>query len=882
MFNFHNYLKQYAHENIDDIFKKLNTTAQGLASNQVKVQRHKYGKNDFYRTSFMYWIKRLYSAFFNPFTIILYMIGIISIITDMIYPIPSHKNFIIDIILLMTIISIIIRFIHEQRSHRVIGKIDDFLQEYVQVKRNNKWQKIPLKNLVVGDYVKLSTNTKVPADVRLVNVNNLFVSQAILTGESEIFRKSAENILMNEYAITDYPNIAFMGTTVISGNGEGIVISVGVNTLYGSFAQNKSIKINNNFAKSANYIAWTMIKFMLVLLPIVFFIAGVGQNNWWYSFIFALSVAIGLTPELLPIIITACLVKGSLFLIRRKTVVKDLNIMQDLGSMDILCVDKTGTLTTDKITLEYYMDILGNENNKVLDYAYLNSHYLSGVTNQIDSAILECENIPHRKYYYKNLSKHNIKLGEIPFDFMRKCASVLIRNETQQILITKGNIEAIVSRCRYIEHQGNVYVMDKHSRQSVDAVVDEMLEDGMKVVAIAYKIIDKKQDLNTTDEDDLILLGYLAFFNAPKKSAVDIVQKLKDLNIDIKLLTGDNAQVAKSICRRVGINHYKILTGNIIDDLSMVELADYVEQYDIFAELTPKQKADIVVLLKQKGHTVGFLGDGLNDIPAIVEADIGISVETATKVTKDIADVVLLKKDLSILQNAVIEGRKTLINMKKYVKITASSNFGNIVSIICASVFLPFLPMSAIQLLLLNILYDILCLILPWDNIDEEEYHKYQSWSDKSLGKFMCFFGPISSIFDIITFLFLYFIFCPAFTGGLLYSQLVDEQMKILYIAMFQTGWFLESMWSQILILQMLRTKKISFINSNASPIVLIITLFGISLFTILTITPLATLLGFSSLSGSYFIFLFIIVIMYMLTISIVKRVYIRQYHELT
>lgn len=468
------------------------------------------------------------------------------------------------------------------------------------------------------------------------------------------------------------------------------------------------------FFKDSNSISLTMIKFMGILIPIVCLISILVHGSLLYSFIFALSIAIGLTPELLPMIITTCLVKGSTYLSKQRIILKDIYAMQCFGSMDILCVDKTGTLTSNNIILEYYLDILGNENQKTLDYAYLNSYHLSGFPNHIDNAILKYATIPQKKDYFQELVNQNKVISELSFDFERKCSSVAIQNDEQNLLITKGDVKELFKRCRYVEYKNKVFPIDNNNTQSVYNIIDEMLEDGMKVIAVAYKSLDKDTPINLETENDLILLGYLAFFDAPKKSAIKAINKLQSLNVNVKLLTGDNASVAASICKRVGILTSDIITGNQLNDLSPSQLANLVEKSTIFAELTPTQKRIIVTTLQQNGHTVGFLGDGLNDIPAIVEADIGISISDATDSTKDVANVILCQKDLTTLQKAIIEGRKTFTNITKYIKITASSNFGNIFSIICASAFLPFLPMTAIQLLLLNILYDALCLILPW------------------------------------------------------------------------------------------------------------------------------------------------------------------------
>lgn len=527
------------------------------------------------------------------------------------------------------------------------------------------------------------------------------------------------------------------------------------------------------------------------------------------------------------------------------------------------------------------MDVLGNESTKVLDLSYLNSMYHSGVGNPIDHAIMACSTMPGRQIYYENFIKEYRKKDEIPFDYSRKFVSTLVcDSQGEGQLIVKGDITQVVLRCTSIEYHDEVLPINEEVKQSVSSIVDEMLEEGMKVVAVARKPLGNKTQISLDDEQDMILIGYLAFFDAPKKTAKDSVNALKRLKVTPKVLTGDKEDVAVSICRRVGIDATQIITGPVMETMTDDELRKSVEEVNVFASLTPGQKVRLVSLLSQNGHTVGFLGDGINDIPALCEANVGISVDTAVDVAKDAADVVLLQKDLNVLEQGILEGRKTFTNMLKYIKITASSNFGNILSIVAASAFLPFLPMTSLQLLLLNLLYDVLCIILPWDNVDTEETLSPRDWSGKTLGRFMLTFGPISSLFDIITFIFLYYVLCPLICGGI-FTQLSDSTMCMRYIALFQTGWFLESMWTQVLILHFLRTRKIPFIQSKPSMPVMIITIAGIMAFTALTFTQAASFFGFTQLPHWYFLYLLIVVILYMLLTTIVKVFYQKKYREL-
>ena len=581
-------------------------------------------------------------------------------------------------------------------------------------------------------------------------------------------------------------------------------------------------------------------------------------------------------------VITACLAKGSLAMSRKQTIIKDINAMQGFGSMDVLCMDKTGTLTNESILLEYYMDVLGNENTEVLDLAFLNSSYHSGVRNPIDNAILACQTMPGRETHYCDLLTLHQKADEIPFDHARKFVSTLVRDRDDACqLIMKGDIEHIVARCSHVEYRGKLLPIEKGGMQNISTVVDEMLQDGMKVIAVARKNIGRQNRITPADEADMILMGYLAFFDAPKKTARASVEALKRLKVTPKILTGDQAAVAVSVCRRVGIPAETVLTGARLDAMTDSELSTAVEEIHVFAELTPGQKVRLVSALRQNGHTVGFLGDGINDIPALCEANVGISVDTAVDAAKDAADVVLLQKDLGVLEQGILEGRKTFTNMLKYIKITASSNFGNILSIVCASAFLPFLPMTSVQILLLNLLYDILCIVLPWDNVDEEETLSPRDWSGKTLGRFMLSFGPISSLFDIATFLFLYYFLCPMLCGGATYLNLTDPVLRLQYVSVFQTGWFLESMWTQVLILHFLRTHKVPFVQSRPSAPVICITLAGIVAFTAITFTSGASLFGLTKLPFGYFVFLLIVALLYMLLTTVAKYFYQKKYHEL-
>ena len=876
----HQRVLHYASAETDALYRDFQISKSGYNDEQVEIRRQQYGSNQLSAHAGDTVLYRLRKAFINPFTIILFILAVISFITDVLLA----SNFSRDMttvltILCMLLISGILRFIQEMRSKRVADHLTSLFCSGATVRRNGKWIELPSSELVVGDLVRLFTGDRIPADIRLTETSNLFVSQSVITGESAVLEKDARILSAKKpESYSSYHNIAFMSSNVTGGTGEGVVLAVGQDTVYGGFSK---IELNqkNRFDQGANSIAWVLIRFMAVLVPIVFIACGLTKENWFSAFLFALSAAVGLTPEMLPMVINACLAKGSAAMGKKKTVVKNINAMQGFGSMDMLCVDKTGTLTGDTILLEYYMDILGNESKTVLDFAYLNSLYHTGIANHLDAAILRCREMPKQEDHFQELAARYPKLDELPFDYERKLASVLVNSGSHSLLIVKGSVDEVCRRCRYIEYKGERRIMEADVLSNVHAVVDDMLEDGMKVLAVACKPVQKDQ-LDIDDEQDLTLLGYLAFFDAPKKTASRAIQKMKSLHVGIKVLTGDQKDVAVSVCRRLGIDIQSVLTGRELDTMTGDEQLIRIENTTVFAELSPKQKVLIVQTLQTNGHTVGFLGDGMNDLPAIVESDVGISVDTAAEAVKESADVILLEKDLNVLEEGILEGRKAFSNMSKYIRITASSNFGNILSIVIASVFLPFFPMTSLQLLLLNLLYDALCLVLPWDYVDEDLCSRPLEWSGRTLGRFMRFFGPVSSVFDILTFAFLFFIFCPFICGGS-FSSLSSTDAQAKFIALFQTGWFLESMWTQILILHLLRTKKIPLIQSRTSVPVMAVTTLGILLFTVMTFTPAGRLIGLTALPPVYFVFLTCIVLLYLLLITLAKMWYIKKYTEL-
>lgn len=876
----HRRVLEYAYMDTDALYRDFHIPEQGYDEEQVEESRQRYGSNVLSGRASDTVLYRLRRAFINPFAVILFVLASISFVTDVLLASNFSRDMTTVIIILsMLLISGGVRFIQEMRAKRVADRLTEMIASEVLAYRDGQWVGLSSTELVVGDTVRLLAGDRVPADIRLTAAKDLFVSQSVITGESAIWEKQARVLPKGQArSYGKYENIVFMGSSVIGGTGEGIVLAVGKDTVYGGFSDAEA-HLKNGFDQGANSIAWVLIRFMAILTPIVFAACGLTKGDWFSAFLFALSVAVGLTPEMLPMVINACLAKGSAAMGKKQTVVKNINAMQGFGSMDILCVDKTGTLTGNEILLEYYMDILGNESEKVLDFAYLNSLYHTGVRNHLDSAILKCREMPGRSGYFQRWAEEHPKLDELPFDYERKFASVLVKGEEKNLLVVKGSVDEVCRRCSFVEYRGERQAMQADGLASVHAIVDEMLEDGMKVLAVAYKPLDAAQ-LEGEDERNFVLLGYLAFFDAPKQTAAAAIGELRGLHVGVRVLTGDQRSVAVSICRRLGIDTVHTLTGEELERLTEDELPVKIEHTTVFAELSPKQKVRVLQTLQANGHTVGFLGDGMNDLPAMVESDVGISVDTAAEAVKEGADVILLKKDLNVLEEGIQEGRKAFANVSKYINITASSNFGNILSIVIASVCLPFFPMTSVQLLLLNLLYDMLCLVLPWDHVDEEICAQPLEWSGRTLGRFMRFFGPISSVFDIATFGYLFFVLCPSVCGGS-FKTLADSGEQLRFITLFQTGWFLESMWTQVLILHLLRTQRVPLLQSKPSRPVMVVTLLGILLFTVLTFTPVGQLIGLTALPLSYFGFLVGIVLLYLLVVTWAKSWYRKKYHGL-
>lgn len=865
----------------DAVLQHLQVTLDGLRPEEVRRRRTQDGENTFSQAPADTLCYRIRCAFINPFCIILAIVAFISYVTD------SYTNGFsaggkveAGIIVIMIVIGGLLRFSQEIKAKHAGDQLRALLHTTVTVRRQGKCCHIAHTELVVGDIVLLTAGQTIPADIRLLQTADLFVSEAALTGESRIIEKTAAPAA--PAAGRTAPDMAYMSTTVLSGTGLGAVIAVGNRTRYGKAAR-VSRPFKDSFQKGTRSISYVMLRFIFIFIPLIFILRGLPDHHWSSALAFSLAVAVGLIPEMLPMVLTACLAKGSISLSHKKTIVKNLNTLQGLGSLQVLCLDKTGTLTRENIVLEYFMDILGKESHKVLDLAYINSFYHTGIRNPIDTAILSCAAMPRRTDYYRTLTEYYHKLAEIPFDYTRKIATVLVgAPKKQPILIAKGNLKDIYKRCTAVAYENKTLPIRNGSFADVYTIVQDMLEDGMKVIAVAVKTFPKGTTvIRPQDEKDLTLLGYIAFFDAPKPSARISLEELKALHITPKLLTGDAEEIAKSVCRRVGIPAQHIVSGADLQDLDAAAFDATVRKNTVFAELSPEQKVQIVQSINRQPAMTGFMGDGINDMPALLAAHVGISVDTAVPATKDSADLVLLDKDLQILATAIREGRKTFTNMLKYLKITAGSNLGNIISVVMAGLCLPFLPMTSLQLLLLNLFYDALCIVLPWDTVDEEDIAYPKDWSGKHLGKFMLLFGSISAVFDGITFAFLYYMFIPLVLHCPVFSAALPPVLQEQYIRLFQTGWFLESLWTQIVILYFLRTSKMPFIESRPSWQVMSVTLAGLFVFTGLLFTVGMPVVGLITMPAPYFVFLPGICAAYILCVGAGKYIYIRKYKKL-
>lgn len=855
---------------LDSVFTYFQSFSLGLTVEEVEKRQSLYGKNEIVHERKKKPLIMLAKAFVNPFVGVLTVLVAISFVMDVWMANPADRDWTsIVIVTTMIVLSAILRFCQEWKANRSSEALQKMVTNTCCVKRVGcRDAEISNEELVPGDVVMLSAGDMIPADIRIIESKDLFISQSSLTGESDSIEKFPNLSVgcSEKSSIVDLDNICFMGSNVVSGSAKGIVFETGNNTYLGTIA--KSVaghRAATAFDKGITKVSLLLIRFMLIMVPIVFMVNGITKGDWMEAFIFAISVAVGLTPEMLPMIVTANLSKGAMVMSRKKTIVKDLNAIQNFGAMNILCTDKTGTLTQDHIVLERHVNVDGTEDNanRILRHAYFNSYFQTGLKNLMDRAILS-----HVKELgLESLSGSYKKVDEIPFDFTRRRMSVVVEdlNGKRQI-ITKGAVEEMLGVCSFAEFDGQVHPLTEVMRTKAQRFVEEMNAQGMRVLALAQKsFLSKENNFCIDDEKDMVLIGYLAFLDPPKESAAQAIKQLHEYGVEVKVLSGDNEAVVKAISRQVGIDTSASVTGPELEVMGKEDKMEAVAKCSIFSKLTPIQKAEIIQLLQANKNTVGFLGDGINDAAALRESDIGISVDSAVDIAKESADIILLEKDLMVLEKGVIEGRRTFGNIVKYVKMTASSNFGNMFSVLAASAFLPFLPMLPIHLLIQNLLYDISQTTIPFDSMDSEYLRRPRIWDSGDLSRFMIWIGPISSIFDIVTYMVMWWVF-----------KCQGPETE----ALFQSGWFVEGLLSQTLIVHMIRTRKVPFVQSCASWPVMLMTFSIMAIGICVPFTSFGSSIGLTPLPWSYFPWLVCILLSYCILTQWLKTLYIRVFNR--
>jgi len=861
----------------DDALKKLDTARSGLTPEQVEERQERYGPNQVTHEKPPTWYLQLFHAFLTPFNGVLFAVSIVSFFSDVIFAAPEDRTFRTIIVLIsMVLLSTLLRFWQEFRSNKAAEELKAMVSSTSAVLRTGmeRPQEIPISTLVPGDIVYLSAGDMVPADVRLLTAKDLFVSQAMLTGESIPLEKypvsppKRINAATAPGTLLERETACFMGTNVVSGTATAVVAATGDATFFGAVAKDiAGARPLTSFDKGISRVSWMLVRFLMVMTPLVFLINGISKGDWLESLLFAVSVAVGLTPEMLPMIVTTNLAKGAVVMARRKAIVKRLNAIQNFGAMDILCTDKTGTLTQNKIILERHLNVHGKDDLQVLEFAWLNSFNQTGLKNLLDVAVLDYavqHDIVYKLQHYK-------KIDEIPFDFMRRRMSVVVRDgDGKNLMVCKGAIEEMLPLCVSADNNGGeaggVLPFTTEMRKEVRRVTRKLNQEGLRALAVGYKWLPPEDRTYTVeDEKEFVLAGYVAFLDPPKETARQAIAALREYGVSVKIITGDNEVVTRKICKEVGLPIEHALLGKDVEKLSDAELQDAAELTTIFAKMSPVQKSRVIRALKSKGHTVGFLGDGINDAAALKDADVGISVDTAVDIAKESADIILLEKSLLVLEEAVIEGRKTFANIIKYIKMTASSNFGNVFSVLVASIFLPFLPMLPIQLLVQNLLYDISQVSIPWDDVDPDFLKQPRKWDAGGIARFMVFIGPISSIFDIVTFLVMWNVFG---------ANTVEKQ------SLFQSGWFVVGLLTQTIIVHMIRTQHIPFIQSRAATPVILLTASIMAFGIYLPFSSLGAHLGMVPLPLSYFPWLAGILLCYCVLTQLMKRLYIHRFGQ--
>ncbi len=845
---------------VPDALKELHAEPQGLSSEAAERRFRKFGPNELAHTRELGFFADIFERCRSPLVVQLLLIAAIS---GFIGEIKSSV-----LVSIMVLLSVGLSYVLDRRSNKAVEALGRRVQSRTVVLRDNKETMVDLSDIVPGDIVLLSAGSIIPADVRLLTAKDFFVSQSALTGESMAVEKTAEARQAQWQSAWELPNACFLGSSVTSGTARAVVVHTGTSTLFGSIAERLAERREEtSFDRGIRSFTWLMIRFMVVMVSAVFFIVGMTKGNWVEALLFGLSVAVGLTPEMLPMIVTVNLAKGALTMAKKKVVVKRLPSIQNFGAIDVLCTDKTGTLTQDRVVLKQHVDITGNPSEDVLNYTYLNSYYQTGLRNLIDRAVLEHEDL--------DVEKTCRLVDELPFDFERRRMSVVVDYEGDHVLICKGAVEEIYSRCTRYQIGDEVYPLIDMIRENLFEEVERLNKDGYRVLGIAYREFPRERTTYTVaDESELVLLGYTAFYDPPKDSAPEAAELLRKAGVRIKVLTGDNGLVTAKVCRDVGIEPGRMMSGAEISGMPPEELARVVETVDVFVKISPTQKEQIVQQLRRNGHVVGFMGDGINDAPALKAADVGISVDSAVDVAKESADIVLLEKSLLVLEEGIVEGRKVFANIIKYIRMGASSNFGNMFSVVGASYLLPFLPMQPIQVLANNLLYDISQTGIPTDNVDAEQTAKPLAWDIGNIKRFMVWIGPVSSIFDYATFGLMWFFFrCSGFL-----DTAAGVAQKTSLERLFQTGWFVESLLTQTLIVHIIRTRRIPFIQSRASLHMMLTTLAVMAAGCLLPYSPFAGTLGLVPLPPVYWAWIVLFLVLYSIMTHRMKTWFFRRY----
>lgn len=869
--------KQIARQEKNEVLKQLHTTINGLNPVQAKQRLEQDGLNEVSNKEHHPKLHFLIDAFMTPFTGVLLFLAGLSFLTNYVFVPADQKDLsTVIIMIIMVLISGITSFIQNVKTSDAVDSLLNMVSVTTNVKRAGEDKELPTKDVVVGDIINLAAGDLVPADMYLLKSKDLFCSASSLNGESSPVEKMADQKPKGSDNYLDYPNILYEGTNIVSGSGMGVVFATGDKTVFGNLARTLAQNKNKEttFDIGIKNVSKILLIMTAVIAPLVFLINGLTKGDWLNALIFAIATAVGLTPEMLPVIVTSNLVKGSVEMAKHETIVKRMNSIQNFGSADILCTDKTGTLTQDKVVLERHYNLNLEEKPKVLELSYLNSYYQTGMKDLIDKAVIDAA---QGELDTKKINQNYRKIDEIPFDFKRRRMSVVVINQQHEhILVTKGAAEEMLACSNRVEIDGAISPLDEDQRQKILTEIDEMNQDGLRVVLLGYKKNPAPVgEFSIDDENELILVGFLAFLDPPKDSAKAALTALKEDGITVKILTGDNEAVTRNVGKQVGLNIDRVYQGKDLENKTDAELKQMVQACDVFVKLSPQQKAQIIDLLRQDGHTVAYMGDGINDAPAMKAADVAISVDTAVDIAKKSADIILLHKDLMILEKGVQIGRQVFGNTMKYIKITLSSNFGNILSILVASSFLPFLPILPIQLLILDLMYGTSCLSIPFDTMNKHYLSEPRKWSTKKLPKFMFYFGPTSSIFDIITFALLFFMVCPQVTGTI-YAAASTTQ-KLIFSAIFCTGWFIESLWTQEMVIHALRDPKLPFIKQHATAIVTWATIGMAVVGTVLPfITPIVKAIKFGPIPMYFLAIVFLLLILYIALTTLVKKWYLK------